>query len=406
MATNSTRLKRRSFLKWGAAGLAGIAVNPVSGARKDDGRGAPLNPQKKDVIVRTLGRTGLKLPVVSLGVMNSNSPDLIRAALDRGIVMLDTAHGYQGGTNEVVIGQVIKGRPRDSFVVATKVPAPGRDRKTGAIPADAKAEPFLEMFNLSLERLGLEYVDILYQHNVLARDQVFFEPVLMALQKIKKEGRARWIGVTTHGNEPEVIRAAVESKVHDVVLTAYNFRQDHRDEVRKAVAEAAAAGVGIVAMKTQAGAFWDKEKQHPINMKAALKWVLSDPNVTTAIPGMTTFDQLEEDLAVMTDLTLTGQELKDLKVDLHGGLYCQYCRQCLPGCLEGLPIPDLMRGYMYAYGYKNLGLARDLLEELDVPAAPCRTCGTCTVKCAKGFDVADRIKDIVRLKDVPADFLV
>ena len=405
MAANSTRLKRRSFLKWGAAGLAGIAVNPVSGAPKNDLRNPSADPRKKEAIVRTLGRTGLKLPVVSLGVMNSNNPDLIRAALDGGIVMLDTAHGYQGGTNEVVIGQVIKGRPRDSFVIATKVPAPGRDRRTGAIPADAKAEPFFEMFNLSLQRLGLEYVDILYQHNVLARDQVFFEPVLMALQKIKKEGRARWIGVTTHGNEPEVIRAAVEAKVHDVVLTAYNFRQDYRDEVRKAVAEAVKAGVGIVAMKTQAGAYWDKEKQHPINMKAALKWVLNDPNVTTAVPGMTTFDQLEEDLAVMTDPTLTEQELKDLKIDLQGGLYCQYCRQCLPGCLEGLPIPDLMRGYMYAYGYGNMGLARGLLEGLDIAVAPCRSCGTCTVKCAKGFDVADRIKDIVRLKDVPADFL-
>jgi len=319
--------------------------------------------------------------------------------------MLDTAHGYQRGTNEVAISKVIKGRPRDSFVIATKVPAPGRDRSTGAIPADANAEPFLEMFNLSLERLGLEYVDILYQHNVLARDQVFFEPVLKALQKIKKEGRARFIGVTTHGNEPEVIRAAVESKVHDVVLSAYNFRQDHRDEVRKAVAEAAAAGVGIVAMKTQAGAFWDKEKQHPINMKAALKWVLNDPNVTTAIPGMTTFDQLEEDLAVMSDLTLTEQDLKDLKMDVHGGLYCQHCRQCLPGCRQGLPVPDLMRGYMYAYGYRNMSLASDLLGELDVPAEACRNCGTCTVRCAKGFDVAGRIRDIVRLKDVPLDFL-
>ena len=405
MAASENRLKRRSFLQWGAAGLAGMAVKPASGAGKEDPQGGRSHPQNKSVIVRTLGRTGLKLPVVSMGVMNSNNTDLIRAALDGGIVMLDTAHGYQRGTNEVAISKVIKGRPRDSFVIATKVPAPGRDRSTGAIPADAKAEPFLEMFNLSLERLGLEYVDILYQHNVLARDQVFFEPVLKALQKIKKEGRARFIGVTTHGNEPEVIRAAVESKVHDVVLSAYNFRQDHRDEVRKAVAEAAAAGVGIVAMKTQAGAFWDKEKQHPINMKAALKWVLSDPNVTTAIPGMTTFDQLEEDLTVMTDLTLTEQELKDLKVDLHGGLYCQHCRQCLPGCREGLPVPDLMRGYMYAYGYRNLSLARDLLGELEIPSAPCQTCGACTVTCAKGFDVAGRIKDIVRLKGVPLDFL-
>jgi predicted aldo/keto reductase-like oxidoreductase len=408
MALNSTRLKRRSFIKMsaaGLAGLAGLAVNPVSGARQEEGRGLSAGPQKKDAIIRTLGRTGLKLPVVSMGVMNSNNADLIRAALDRGIIMLDTAHGYQRGTNEVVIGQVIKGRPRDSFVIATKVPAPGRDRTTGAIPADAKAEPFLEMFNLSLERLGLEYVDILYQHNVLARDQVFCAPALEALQKIKKEGRARFIGVTTHGNQPEVIRAAVETQVHDVVLTAYNFLQDNRDEVRKAVAEAARAGVGIVAMKTQAGAFWDKEKQHPINMKAALKWVLNDPNVTTAVPGMTTFDQLEEDLAVMTDLTLTDEELKDLKADLRGGLYCQHCRRCLPGCRLGLPVPDLMRGYMYAYGYGNIRLARDLLEELDVPAAACQTCDTCTVRCAKGFDVADRIRDIVRLKDVPADFL-
>jgi predicted aldo/keto reductase-like oxidoreductase len=405
MTTRSNRLKRRSFLKWSAAGLAGLAVNPVSGSRPGEVPEAAPNPQKKDVIVRTLGRTGLKLPVVSMGVMNSDNPNLIRAALDGGIVMLDTAHGYQRGRNEAIIGEVIKGRPRDSFVLATKVPAPGRDRSTGAIPADARADPFYEMFNLSLQRLGLDYVDILYQHNVLARDQALFEPVLDALQKIKKEGKARFIGVTTHGNEPEVIRAVVEAKVHDVVLTAYNFRQDHRDEVRKAIAEAARAGIGIVAMKTQAGAYWDKEKQQPINMKAALKWVLNDPNVTTAVPGMTAFDQLEDDLTVLTDLALTEQELKDLKVDIHGGLYCQHCRQCLPGCRESLPIPDLMRSYMYAYGYRNLGLAQDLLQELDVPSDACRSCGTCTVRCAKGFDVAGRIKDIIRLKDIPAEFL-
>jgi len=336
--------------------------------------------------------------------MNSDNPNLIRAALDGGIVMLDTAHGYQRGRNEVVIGEVIKGRPRDSFVIATKVPAPGRDRSTGAIPADAQAGPFFEMFDTSLQRLGLEYVDILYQHNVLARDQALSKPVLEALQKIKEEGRARFIGVTTHGNEPEVIRAVIEAKVHDVILTAYNFRQDHREEVRKAIAEAVQAGIGIVAMKTQAGAYWDKEKQSPINMKAALKWVLNDANVTTAVPGMTAFDQLEEDLAVMTGLTLTEQELKDLKFDIHGGLYCQHCRQCLPGCSEALPVPDLMRSYMYAYGYRNPGLARELLEELQVPSDPCRDCGVCTVKCAKGFDVAGRVKDIVRLKDVPPDF--
>ncbi len=397
MTNIRSSLKRRSFLRWSAAGLAGMAVKPAFGA-------AQTQPSAGKPIIRTLGRTGLKLPVVSMGVMNSDNPNLIRAALDRGIVMLDTAHGYQRGRNEVIIGEVLKGRPRDSYVIATKVPAPGRDRRSGAIPPDAKPEPFLEMFDISLQRLGLDHVDILYQHNVHAREQALHEAVLGALQKIKKEGKARFIGVTTHSNEPEVIRAVVEGKIHDVVLTAYNFRQDHREEVRRAVAEAVNAGIGIVAMKTQAGAFWDKEKQQPINMKAALKWVLNDANVTTAIPGMTTFDQLEDDLSVMTDLTLTEQDLQDLRLDVQAGLYCQYCGKCLPDCREQLPVPEIMRSYMYAYGYRNLGLASDLLHELELPANPCRDCQTCSVQCAKGFDVADRVKDIVRLKDVPAEF--
>jgi hypothetical protein len=64
-----------------------------------------------------------------------------------------------------------------------------------------------------------------------------------------------------------------------------------------------------------------------------------------------------------------------------------------------------MRSYMYAYGYRNLGLAQEFLQELGVPSNSCRSCSVCTVKCAKGFDVADRIKDIIRLKDIPADFM-
>ena len=399
------KLKRRSFLKLGAASLAGLCVKPaVSSPQSASGTTETVKPQK--FIYRPLGKTGIKLPIVSLGVMNSDNPNLVRAALDKGIVLLDTAHGYQRGTNEGMIGEVVKGRPRDSFVVATKVPGDPRDRKTGDFSPETKGETFLRMFDISLKRLGLDYVDILYLHNVLKRDQVLYEPLLKALETVKKQGRARFIGVTTHGNEPEVIRAAIEGKVHDVVLTAYNFRQDNREEVRQAIAEATRAGLGIIAMKTLAGVYWDKEKQRPINVKAALKWVLNDPNVTTAIPGCTTFDQLDEDLSVMADLTLTEREKQDLELKVAGGgLYCQGCQQCLSGCKENLPIPSLMRSYMYAYGYRNISEAHELLLSLDLPQAPCQTCNTCSVRCAKGFDVADRVKDIVRLRNVPAEFL-
>ncbi len=390
MSDSNPSLKRRSFLKWGAAGLAGLCARQSAGTGTVPQSSAPKSKTK--FVHRTLGKTGLQLPVVSMGVMNSDNPNLIRAALDGGIVLLDTAHGYQRGRNEAIIGEAIKGRPRDSYVIATKV------------PAEPTTEAYLKNAGISLQRLGLEYVDILNIHDCSSRAEVQSEPVLKALDKLKKDGRVRFVGVTTHSNEPEVIRAAVESKFHDVVITAYNFRQAHRDQVRAAVAEAASAGVGIIAMKTLAGRFRDKAKTRPINTAAALKWVLNDANVTTAIPGLTTFDQLEADLSVMSDLALTEEEKRDLQLNAESaGLYCQQCGQCLASCRENLPVPSLMRSYMYAYGYGNRGAAYELLERLELSADPCRSCGgDCPVRCVQGIDVADRVKDVARLRSLPA----
>ncbi len=408
MTRTTSELGRRSFLKKGLTGLA--AVGAVPGAVKAAALGAAGTRQAAagaagKPIVRTLGKTGLKIPVVSMGVMNADNPAVVQAALESGIVMLDTAHGYQRGRNEEMIGQVVKGRPRDSYMVFTKVPGPNRERTMQGLTGEALQKAFLDLFDLSLQRLGLDHVEVLYLHNNSAAEHVQNPDMIAALQKAKKAGKARFIGVTTHSNEPAVIRATIEAKAYDVVLTAYNFRQDHRAEIGKAMAEASAAGIGVVAMKTQAGAYWDKEKQQPINMKAALKWALNDPSVTTAIPGFTTFDQLKENFSVVTDLTLTADELRDLRLgEQVAGLYCQQCGQCQTGCPNGLPIPDLMRSYMYAYGYRNLGLAHELVGSLDVAENPCGSCASCTAVCAKGFDVADRVRDISRLRSVPGDF--
>ena len=408
MSKNEMDLKRRTFLKKGLTGLAAFGAVPAVLKSSPAGRAGTVHPTgqaKSGPIVRTLGKTGLKIPVVSMGVMNADNPNLVREALDSGIFMLDTAHGYQRGRNETMIGEVLKGRPRDSYMIATKVPGANRDRNMQGQPADVQIKAFLANFDLSLQRLGLDHVEIFYLHNIENRDDALAEPMLEALRQAKKSGKARFVGVSTHRNEPTVIRAAIESKVYDVVLTAYNFKQDHRDEVGKAIGEAAQAGLGIVAMKTQAGAYWDKEKQQPINMRATLKWVLNNPNVTTAIPGFTTFDQLKEDLTVMTDLKMTDQEIKDLRLGEEApGLYCQQCGQCEPGCVQGLPIPSLMRSYMYAYGYRNLQAAHELVTSLELPANPCGSCLSCSTRCAKGFDLPGRVRDIVRLRAVPGDF--
>ncbi|MEI2698194.1 MAG: aldo/keto reductase [Microthrixaceae bacterium] len=342
---------RRSFLSSSLAGIAGLGLSdPRLGTDPK-----PLAvPKAKQVLRRTLGRTGLSLPVVSMGVMNADNPNLVRAALEGGIVHFDTAHGYQRGRNEEMLGDVFRGAKRESFTLATKVSPPGLDRRTGVFAAETRPEPFLDMFHLSLKRLQMDHVDILFLHNVSRRDAVLFEPILKALLQLKKEGKTRFIGVSTHGNEPEVIRAAAESRAYDVVLTSYNFKQNHHAEVRAACMEASKAGVGIIAMKTQAGVYFDREKTRPINMVAALKWALQEDFVTTAIPGFTTFDQLNTDLAVLENLRMTDAERQDLAGAAKlSGLYCQQCGTCAPQCPQDLPIPDLMRGYMYAAGYRT-----------------------------------------------------
>ena len=134
--------------------------------------------------------------------------------------------------------------------------------------------------------------------------------------------------------------------------------------------------------------------------------VLSNPNVSTTIPGITTFDQLNIDLPVMSDLTLTPAEKEQLLAAMsHQGLYCNACENCVPGCRNSLPIPEMMRAYMYAYGYSNLAMASNLLTEVRAVADPCRDCPECTAECVKGFDIRNKVTDISRLTQVPLDFI-
>jgi len=387
---------RRDFMKSTLAGFGGLFFLPQIDM-KQEVKIVEAKGKEKKFVYRTLGKTGLKLPVINMGVMLTDNPNLIRAALDSGVLLLDTAHGYMQGRNEETIGGVIKGRPRDSFFIASKVGLP-QDRTKGLYIEGATKEEFLRKLDVSLKRLGSEYLDILYHHGVSRRESVVYEPVLNAMEKAKKEGKIRFTGISTHMNEPEVIHAATDSKAYEVILTAYNFKQKHYAEVRNAIAKAAQAGIGIVGMKAIRGG----NRQPPTvkNITASLKWILQDPNVHTVIPGFTTFEHLGTDLSVMEDLTLTEPEKIELQKEASiRGSYCQGCRQCLGSCPERLPIPDLMRAYMYTYDYRNLALAQDLVVSLNLPSRVCEDCSQCTVKCSIGFNVSAKIRDVVRLKD-------
>jgi len=401
----TSELDRRQFLRATLLGSTGVLVASSSllGAGCAT---AEASTARNGFIKRKLGKTGIELPVVSMGVMRSDNPAVVHAALKAGIVFFDTAHGYTRGKNEEMLGDVFKDYPRDSYIVATKVSPEETDQKTGMLGPASTSKAFLDKLDISLSRLRLEYVDILYVHNISTRDAALFPSMLEAVTLAKKSGKVRHVGLSTHKNEPDVIRAAIESGIYEVVLTSVNFKQDHYLKVKEAIAEAAKAGVGIVAMKTMAGGFFDKEKKKPVNCKAALKFVLQDENVTTAIPGIVNFDQLAMNVSVNEDLTLTDQERADVTLGkAEGGLYCQGCEHCVARCPKSLPIPDLMRAYMYTYGYGNLEMAHALLNDLQRGSNPCGDCASCIATCVKGFAVSERISDVSRLMDVPEEFI-
>lgn len=393
-------IERRRFLKLSIAGASGAAL--FSSYKP----GSPKSKKKTKVVYRTLGRTGVKLPIVSMGAMRGENRSLLDAGIKMGVKHFDTAYVYQNGKNEEMVGDVMTNHKRKSIFVATKIVPEDKDRKTGELGPGSTAEKFLEKLDVSLERLRMDYVDLLYVHSISTRDGVLNPEMIKAVKEAKRLGKAKFIGVSTHKNEPEVLEAMIEAGVYDVALVAFNFKQDHRELLKATIAKAADKGIGIVAMKTMAGGFLDKEKTKPVNTKAALKWVMQDENICTCIPGFTSFEQLEESFSIMDDLNITDEEQSDLDAALvHAGLFCDQCGICTMQCKKSLPVNEFMRAYMYNYGYREAAKAKTLLSNLSYDDNPCGDCNLCTVRCPKQFAVADKIKDVSRLVSIPDDFI-
>jgi predicted aldo/keto reductase-like oxidoreductase len=395
----SQNMKRRDFIGKAALGL--VSTGLFAPLFKKAVAGQEKSPK---IIYRTLGRTNLRIPVVSFGVMNSDSPDLISRALDVGITHLDTANVYLRGNSERVIGEVLERRgDRDKVCVATKMRF-ARDTDNGVFilkgnerePA-ATEENLFNQLETSLQRLRTDYVDILYLHSCYSPKMVNYEPLMNALVKVKKQGKTRFIGTSTHTDVANVVRATADAGIYDVVLAAYNSIMEEKEEIKKAIGYAASKGVGVVAMKTLGGRRLQQDPEIEINNQAALKWVLNDENVCTAIPGMTTFEQLDVNMGVMNDLTLTEQEQKDLQMaaSIRGTLFCQSCRSCVPTCPNNIDIPKLMRAYMYAKGYGNFVQARTTELPDNKGLDVCRECLDCSAICRRGIDIDSRIHSLI-----------
>jgi len=369
---------RRGFLSAGLlTSVAGFVPASSAWALGDSSSSA------KGLSFRTLGKTGLKVTSVGFGCMVTSDASVIARAADLGINYFDTCRGYQHGNNERLVATGLKGK-RQNIILSSKT--------DGTTKQAALAE-----LDTSLSELGTDHLDIWYLHMKDSPDALPDE-LFEAQQIARQQGKIRFTGVSTHKSK-DMVPFLLKKGATDVVLAAYNFTMDKA--FSDAMAQANAAGLGVVAMKVMAGGFHRKpDDSNAAKLKregallAALKWVLKDSYIHTTIPSMTDMDQLDENLKAMTEPYSPHEEqLLARQMDFITPLYCRMCGECDGHCTKGLPVADVVRYAMYADGYGQFELGRDHFKKLPVELAAvrCGDCPTCTVNCRFGVKVPERL---------------
>ncbi|GAB4232668.1 MAG: hypothetical protein OHK0028_08190 [Deltaproteobacteria bacterium] len=373
---------RRGFLKiaGAAAGLAaaGPLLRSALGATPS---APPSTAQPQGAEKRALGTTGFRVSTVGFGAMLTRDPEVIRFAVDRGVDYVDTADCYMGGENERIVGRALSGI-RDKVVLATKVHI-------------APVDQMIRSAENSLRSLKVDVIDILQLHGISTEEEVTDGRAREALRILIDQGKVRVAGVTTHSGQETVLRAVRKHGFYKTVLVAYNFRSDTgvtatvknalglSEGLSNTIRSAGGSGVGVIAMKTQAGGY-PSPPGGASPHQAALAWVLSNPGVATTIPGMTTYAQVEENLGARGK-RLTFRD----RFTLHryameiGDRHCGLCGACAGRCPQGVDVPSVLRSLTYLDGYREKGLARSAYRSLPAGrnAAACGGCSSCLVAC-------------------------
>jgi hypothetical protein len=334
---------------------------------------AAASVQAAAVPKRPLGRTGVEVPVLALGgSMNLQDRQLLlRQALELGVTYWDTADNYSGGRSEKGIGDYFARYPEDRgrVFLTTKVGRSSPERLEAGLAA-------------SLERLRTDYVDLFLVHAVSDVDGEIDPAAARWAEKAKAQGRIRFFGFSTHRNMAECLSAAAGLGWIDAIMTTYNFRVMEEDEMRRAADRCVEAGIGLVAMKTQARSFFSGfsdggEGTDPLQAfqdrgmtphQARLKAVWQNPHIASICSHMDTLAVLRENAAAAADpdgLAAEDRERLRRHAQKTASGYCAGCSRICESVVEGaLPVADLMRCLMYAYGYNDYQMAREALGSL------------------------------------------
>lgn len=358
---------------------------------------------------RKFGKTPYKVSMLGFGAMRlpqredgsvdfDKSTEIIRYAINNGINFIDSHHFYHNGQSEEAIGRAIKGFPREKLILQTKI----------GMYNNYSDEDCWKLLETALKKMNTDYIDFYLTHSLrwetyLKHNKQF----LKFTQKAIDQKLIRHIGFSVH-DTVENVKKIINTGEFSTMTIQYNFIQIENEEP---IALASEKGMGVVVMGPVGGGTfghpdeeisgWLGKKEKTASL--ALRFVLSNPNVHVAISGMSTLEQLIENINTVenfepldsSDIKRIEQIIKERKKLLD--LYCTGCRYCMP-CPYGVNIPANFRYYnmAYVYGVKRKATKNYFSLKEEERASSCKECGKCQEKCPQKIPIKEKMKEVAK----------
>jgi predicted aldo/keto reductase-like oxidoreductase len=351
---------------------------------------------------KELGRTGWKMSDISFGTGGLRDPEVLTLALDRGVNYIDTSPDYSDSESERAVGEAVKGR-RDKLFIASKFCSPD-----GHLDKDTPVDKIIEAVEDSLGRLQTDYLDLCHIHAVNSVDRLMAPTFHEAFDRLKEQGKVRFLGVSSHTPELEkVMNHAVDSDRFDVIMVAYNFK--NWPDLDNIIAKARAGNVGFVAMKTLKGAYHTvlrdfDAKERGSFPQAAFKWVNANPGVSGLVVTITQAAQVDEYLYASGKPADTEDLALLEKYDrLTSAEYCRPgCGECLDSCPADVAVNDVLRYAMYydSYGQQReaVRLYEGMIEKKGHGTEVCVGCSApCENACPQEIPIRNKLVRADRL---------
>ena len=328
---------------------------------------------KTDLMVSKLGFGGIPIMRVS----KAEAVSIVREAIKLGINFIDTANGYTD--SEEKIGEAIKGIKREELVITTKSTA-------------ASKKEFTEHIDLSLKRLGVDYIDIYQLHNVSTEEQKtkVFGPggAMEALEEAVKSGKVRYPGFTGHNLQIGI--EVMNSKRFASVQLPFNYIECKAQE--EAIPLAIKLGMGFIVMKPMGGGLLD-------NAGLVMRFFASCEGVHP-IPGIEHIEEIRELAEIVKKNEAISEEdwetIKKQRVE-YSDTWCHRCDYCLP-CPQNIHIASAL---WIESGFRRMPAdrARALFGPTMDNVRNCIECGVCVERCPYKLNIPVLIKERLKFYD-------